>query len=193
MRIIAGSARGRRLQTFEVKGVRPTSDRAREALFSMLQSRCGGFAGLRVLDLFAGTGALGLEALSRGAAEAWLVEQDPRAAALIQANIDHCGFDANCRLRRGDVRRALTDGSLRGPFDLIFLDPPYGQGLVPFCLDILATGGLLTEHGMVCAESSSMDEVPDRLGSLVRLTKRRYGAATIHLFSRSAADEVNLP
>ncbi|GAA4395454.1 16S rRNA (guanine(966)-N(2))-methyltransferase RsmD [Tsukamurella soli] len=118
-RIVAGSARGRRLAV-PPKGTRPTSDRVREAVFSALAARID-FAGVAVLDLYAGSGALGLEAVSRGASRAVLVDQDARAAAVLKANADLVG--GGVRVRRGTV-----DAYLKGPaepFDLVFLDPPY--------------------------------------------------------------------
>ena len=118
MRIVAGHYRGRRLQAPRGTSVRPTSDRVREALFSIL----GDITDLRVLDLFAGSGALGIEALSRGAASATLVENDRAAVAAIRANLAPLG-DANAEVVRADALTWL--GGRRGPYDLVFLDPPY--------------------------------------------------------------------
>lgn len=122
MRIIAGIWRGRALIAPAGKATRPTSDRTREALFSMLTSRLGTFEGLRVADLFAGTGALGFEALSRGAAHCSFVEQDRAAIDAIRANADKLGA-------RADVRAQSATGFSGGPFDLVFADAPYGTGL----------------------------------------------------------------
>ncbi|MDR7087295.1 16S rRNA (guanine966-N2)-methyltransferase [Aeromicrobium panaciterrae] len=121
-RIIAGAYGGRQIKTPKGDGTRPTSDRVREALFSSLESELGGFDGLRVLDLFAGSGALGLESLSRGAIHATFVESDARAAAVVKQNIEALG--APGVVVRTTVERYLT--TLPGePFDLVFLDPPY--------------------------------------------------------------------
>jgi len=120
MRIVAGQFRGRRLQAPHGTSVRPTSDRVREALFSIL----GDISGLRVLDLFAGSGALGIEALSRGAASATLVENDRAAVDALRANLAPLGA-ANAQVVRADALRWL-DGR-RGPYDLVFLDPPYSE------------------------------------------------------------------
>src|SRR6476620_12586207 len=119
MRVIAGRLKGRRLLSPAWTGLRPTSDRLREPLFNILAPRV---AGARVLDGFAGTGAVGIEALSRGAAHVTFVERDARAVALIEANLAACGIAANYNIRRGDVLSALGNGA--GAFDLILLDPP---------------------------------------------------------------------
>ncbi|MEA3010556.1 MAG: rRNA (guanine966-N2)-methyltransferase [Sphingomonadales bacterium] len=137
MRIIAGRWRGRPILAPAGDSTRPTSDRAREALFSMLTSRLGSFEGLQVADLFAGSGALGLEALSRGAAHCVFVEKDRRAVEAIRANIAALGAS-------GEVQpRAAEHAALPGPVDLAFLDPPYGSGLAAAALASLplAPGG----------------------------------------------------
>lgn len=121
MRIIAGRWRGRPLAVPAGRATRPTSDRAREGLFSMLASRLGTFEGLRVADLFAGSGALGLEALSRGAAHCLFVEQDRAALDALRANIAALGAEAT-------VRAGAVEGAVVGPVDLLLLDPPYGLG-----------------------------------------------------------------
>lgn len=122
-RIVAGRYGGRRLKTPPGDGTRPTTDRVREALFSSLQSELGGFDGLRVLDLFAGSGALGLEALSRGAASADFVESDSRVAAIIRSNIADLGC-SGAHVLRTSVERFLRVPP-QSPYDLVFLDPPY--------------------------------------------------------------------
>ncbi|WP_456696302.1 16S rRNA (guanine(966)-N(2))-methyltransferase RsmD [Aeromicrobium sp. P5_D10] len=123
-RIIAGTYGGRRIQTPKGDGTRPTSDRVREALFSSLESELGGFAGVRVLDLFAGSGALGLESLSRGAEHAVFVESDSRAAAVVKGNVKE--LSAAATVQRTTAERFVETGQ-PGPFDLIFIDPPYAM------------------------------------------------------------------
>jgi 16S rRNA (guanine966-N2)-methyltransferase len=123
MRIIAGRWRGRTLIAPPGDATRPTADRTREALFSMLTSRLGSFEDLRVADIFAGTGALGLEALSRGAALCTFVERDREALAALKANIDKLGATGT------DVRAQAAESFTGGPFDIVLLDPPYGSGL----------------------------------------------------------------
>ncbi|KQV76135.1 16S rRNA (guanine(966)-N(2))-methyltransferase RsmD [Aeromicrobium sp. Root344] len=121
-RIIAGAYGGRRIQTPKGDGTRPTSDRVREAMFSSLESELGGFDGLHVLDLFAGSGALGLEALSRGADHATFVESDARAAAVIKGNLRDLGADGQVVRTKAAAFVEHPDGP---PFDLVFIDPPY--------------------------------------------------------------------
>jgi 16S rRNA (guanine966-N2)-methyltransferase len=123
VRIIAGRWRGRTLLAPAGDATRPTSDRTREALFSMLTSRLGSFEDLRVADLFAGTGALGLEAMSRGAVHCTFVEREREALATLKANID------KLRATGVDVRAQAAEGFTGGPFDIVFMDPPYGSGL----------------------------------------------------------------
>lgn len=183
MRIISGSARGKRLAGFSGTRIRPTPDRVREALFSILFSHLGGFEGKTVLDLFAGTGALGLEALSRGARSAVMVDQGAQAARLITANAKACNLQEKVILMRGDVLKKLPELAVKGPFDLIFLDPPYGLGLVEAALRIIVDLGLLAKGGLVCAEAGVRDPLPDKSGNLDCIARRRYGSTVIGLFS----------
>ena len=138
MRIIAGEWRGRTVRAPEGENTRPTGDRTRETLFSMLHSRLGSFEDLKVADLFAGSGALGLEALSRGAASCLFVEQDAGAIKAIRGNLAALGAAA-----RADVRAAsvMTLGAVKEPVDLLLLDPPYGSGAGAVALDRLARLG----------------------------------------------------
>lgn len=143
MRVISGKWRGKRLAVPKGRGTRPTTDRNREALFSMLGARLD-FDGLKVLDAFAGSGALGLEALSRGAAHCTFIENEPAACAAIQQNIADCGAGNAATLIRRDARKVSFDTE---KFDLVLLDPPYGKGLaealLPGLYDALADEALL--------------------------------------------------
>ncbi len=183
MRIISGSARGKKLAIFSGTEVRPTPDRVREAVFSMLLSRLGSFAGLEVLDLFAGTGAMGLEALSRGAKGALLVDKGTQSARIIPTNIEHCGLADQARFLKADVLKALVQLKAQKPFNLIFLDPPYGMGLVPEVIALISRNGLLAEDGLVCAEEARSAEVPDQIDNLVCVDRRVYGQSAVHFFS----------
>ena len=155
MRIIAGRWRGRRLVTPAGLETRPTADRARETLFSMLASRLGSFDELRVADLFAGSGALGLEALSRGASFACFVEKDPRAAAAIKANAEALGATATVRIL-GSSALALPRSD---PFDLIFADPPYAAGSGSSVVRAVTSAGWLAAGGWMAVETARGDSV----------------------------------
>ena len=188
MRIISGTARGRKLAGFSGQKIRPTPDRVREALFSILSSRLGGFSGLRVLELFAGSGALSLEALSRGAASALLVDSSPQALEVIQENITRCGCRSQAQVVRGEIPGILSKLPNPTPFDLILLDPPYHCNLIPPVLQQIDCLQLLAVDGIICAESAS-DETLSDYGGLRLLESRRYGSTTLHLFGRPAQNE----
>ncbi len=183
MRIISGQARGKRLATFAGKDIRPTPDKVRGAIFSILFSRIGSLEGRHVLDLFAGSGAMAIEALSRGAASAILVDKGIEAARVIPANLAACGFAERARFLRTDVSGALMKLAGEKPFDLVFLDPPYGKALVEETLGIISREGLLAAGGMICAETAKNDPVPPVVGQLVRVDRRDYGGTTVHLFT----------
>lgn len=175
MRIIAGAWRGRTIDAPPGQATRPTADRVRETLFSMLASRLGSFEELRVADLFAGSGALGLEALSRGAAEATFVERDAAAAAVIRRNAEKLGATERVRI--------LTSSALAlppsPPFDLIFADPPYADGAGAAVVEAVQQSGWLAPGGWMSVETSRRDEVtPARL---VIETVRELGRARLTL------------
>jgi 16S rRNA (guanine966-N2)-methyltransferase len=176
VRVVAGRFGGRRLAAPPGRGTRPTSDRVREALFSTL----GPLEGARVLDLFAGSGALGIEALSRGAASALLVERDPRAVAVIRANLAALGLaEPEALVHAGPARAALRNASARGDtYDLVFLDPPYrsapelGRELSEALQPLLAGGGRVV--------SESNRRAPLEL-TLPLTHERRYGDTLIRI------------
>jgi 16S rRNA (guanine966-N2)-methyltransferase len=172
MRIIAGSWRGRALLTPKDRAIRPTGDRAREALFGILEHGEPPVRGARFLDLFCGTGAVGLEAASRGAAEVLLVDRHPAALALARANIARLGAPPNASLLAADAVRL---GPARHAYDLVFLDPPYRSGLATPALAGLLEGWLAPDARVV-VELAARDslELPDGY-ALER--ERRYGAA----------------
>jgi 16S rRNA (guanine966-N2)-methyltransferase len=153
VRIIAGKWRARPIEAPPGVGTRPTADRARETLFSMLASRIGSFEDLRVADLFAGSGALGFEALSRGAAQAVFVENDPKAQAIIRRNADKLGAAVQIL---GGSAGALPRAE---PFDLVFADPPYERGSGSAAVTAVANAEWLVRGGWMCIETSSGDEV----------------------------------
>lgn len=172
MRIVSGSARGRKLRTPKDLAIRPTSDRVRESVFNMLESR-GGVVGTAVLDLFAGTGALGIEALSRGAVRAVFVDSSPAAAGLLHENLAVTGFADRAAVERVDVLRFLARDAAAG-FDLVFADPPYAFD---------AWGDVFSGVGdaLVVAESDRPVAPPE--GWEV-LADRRYGSTVVTLARR---------
>lgn len=175
MRIITGRARGARLKAPKGMTVtRPTSDRVKESLYSILGSMV---VGRTVLDVFAGTGSLGLEALSRGAASA--VFLDASTAAIIRENIQHCHFKQEADVLDGDAFASLARLAHQGrTFDLVFCDPPYYKGLWQRALIAFDTGSLLAEDAILVVEhGGDEDDVPE-LASLVRVDHRRYGKTT---------------
>ena len=176
MRIIAGEWRGRRLAAPKGEATRPTADRTRETLFNMLASRLGGFEGLNAADLFAGSGALGLEALSRGAAHCLFVENDEPALKAIRANLEAL------RARvRADVRAAsvMSLGPAKVPHDLILLDPPYGTGAGAVALDRLARLGWIGPATWIALETGANETVAVK--SLAVAAERKVGKARLWL------------
>lgn len=184
MRIISGRARGRKLAEFPGQRIRPTSDRVREALFSILTSRIGSISGLHVLDLYAGTGAFSFEAISRGAEMAVLVEDHPDSLKLIQANADACRMSRDIRVIRGRLPEIPSGLLPLAPFDIIFLDPPYQAGLGSKTLDAIAGHALLAEDGMIVVESAEKEELPATAGDLEQTDRRVYGATALTFYER---------
>ena len=178
MRIISGQWRGRVLQAPRGDTTRPTADRTREALFSMLQSRLGSFEGLRVADLFAGTGALGLEALSRGAGHATFVDQDKVAVAVLKANIAKLGA-------RADVLPIAVSalGPAREPYDLLLLDPPYASGGGGALLERLARLGWASDTAWASVETAAGEEIS--AGGWTIDSTRTFGKARLTLLARA--------
>jgi 16S rRNA (guanine966-N2)-methyltransferase len=168
MRIIAGQWRGRTIVAPEGQATRPTSDRTREALFSMLASRLGSFEGLKVADICAGTGALGLEALSRGAAHCTFVERDRTAITALRANVEKLAASA-------EIRAVAAEGFVGGPYDLVLIDPPYGTGLGQKLLPKIG----LAPGGWVSIETAR-DETVDVPGFTLE-AERVHGKAKISL------------
>ncbi len=179
-RVIAGSARGRRLAVPPGEGTRPTSDRAREGLFSSWASQRGSLAGARVLDLFAGSGAVGLESLSRGAAHALLVESDPAAVKAVLANIRTLGLPG-AEVRPGAVEKVVAGEPPQTRYDMIFMDPPYvlPDEQVREILITLAAGGWLAEGTIATVERSTRAGGFDWPAGFEALRERRYGEATL--------------
>ncbi len=183
--MISGTCKGRRL--FAVKGLdlRPTSDRVKEAIFDILQDRC---RDQRVLDLFAGTGALGVEALSRGARGAVFIEKNPRSLATLRKNITLCGLSEQAEILPLDVFIGLRTLEARGEgFGLVFLDPPYGQGLADRALERLTESSMISTETIVVAEHSAKEE-PRSFAPLRRVDFRRYGNTRVSFYQNLPED-----
>ena len=178
MRIIAGEWRGRAIETPRGIATRPTADRVRETLFSMLASRIGIFEGLRVADLFAGSGALGLEALSRGADSATFVESDAKASVVIKHNAEKFGASDRVRAIAGSAL-SLPPSE---PFDLIFADPPYASGSGSAVVRSICGAGWLARGGWLSVETSRGEAVD--AGDLIVDTARDVGRARLTLLRR---------
>ena len=179
MRIITGKYKGRKLESPLGDDTRPTTDKVKEAVFDMImpwlpEARC--------VDLFSGTGSLGLEALSRGAEGCVFCDRDRRAISLIRRNIAKCGEDAVGRatVRETDHRKCLA--GLRDKIDVFFLDPPYGKDIIPDCLERIDALDLLSDDGIIVAEHEKYDVLPERVGSLGVYRARRYGKTMITVY-----------
>ena len=185
MRVIAGSARGRRLDAPRGRLVRPTADRVKEALFSILGSRVD-LEGATLLDVFAGSGALGIEALSRGAAAVTFVEQEAAARRALSANLARCGLVERARILGQPAATALARlADDAACFDGVLMDPPYGQALADRTLARLGAGPLLSPGGWVAAEHHSEDHLAERYGTLWLTTAKRYGNTVVSLYRNS--------
>ena len=186
MRVIGGTAKGRRLKVPKGRNLRPTAARVKEALFNILPHDLGG---LEILDLFAGTGNMTLESLSRGATAATLVEVSSEAARVIRENLHRLGVADRCRLLNMPADRALRSlARQHANFDVVFIDPPYGQGLVECALKMIAEGSLLRADGVIVAEHSVRDRAGDGYGDLVLRDRRRYGDTLLSFYRRQRED-----
>ncbi len=186
MRVIAGKARSLRLKSPEGMETRPTTDRIRETLFNMLRPY---LADCRFLDLFSGSGAIGIEALSRGAKTCVFVEKNRRACACIRENLAFTGFTQEGRLFAVDVFRALRDLDGEAPFDLIFMDPPYGSGLALQVLTVLGQTSLADEKTLVIVEESMQLDLSSFHESGFDIVRDKTYGTNRHLFLRKAMME----
>ncbi|MEE4364353.1 MAG: 16S rRNA (guanine(966)-N(2))-methyltransferase RsmD [Desulfotignum sp.] len=183
MRIISGTCRGRKL--FSPKGldIRPTSDRIKESVFNILGPRV---KKALVLDLFAGTGALGLEALSRGAACAVFVDKSAASCRIIQQNIDHCRFPLQSRVLGLDIfSQPLPLSVTTCSFDLVFMDPPYHKNHVRTLLENHQISSFLSDDGIVVAEHAAKETLPDHLNGLDIFRQKKYSGTTVSFLTRT--------
>lgn len=190
MRVVAGRAGGLQLKAVPGRGTRPTTDRVKESVFGILGERC---LNARVLDLFAGTGSLGIEALSRGACSATFVERDPGAVRVLRENLRHTGFESVARVIVREVVAALRGGaSAKGgeAFHLVFLDPPYATDLAAATLERLGREDApLKDGAVVVAEHSGHGIPPERSGLLKMARRERYGETVVSFYIRETPVE----
>ncbi len=177
MRVIAGTAKGRTLKAPKGDSTRPFLDSVKESAFSILG---GAVPGSVVLDLFAGSGSLAIEALSRGADRAVLVEKNARAISCLKINLEATGFASRGRVIRAPLPQALS--RLEGQFDLVFVDPPYGRSLIRPVLEGLAERGLLSDRGVVMVHQPAREDLPNGIPNLCLVGKRVYGQATLGFY-----------
>jgi 16S rRNA (guanine(966)-N(2))-methyltransferase RsmD len=182
MRVITGTKRGRKLRTPEGLDVRPTTDKVKESIFSIVQFAVPGAV---VLDLFAGTGQLGIEALSRGAAKCLFIEKAAKTATLTEENITLCGFSDRSAIKRTDALSFLKNCPYR--FDIAFLDPPYDSNLLAECLPALAPH--MSENGIVIAEHDGSFFPEDSYGDLKLIKQYRYGQIYLSKFVSGEENE----
>lgn len=179
MRVITGSARGAKLKTLEGLSTRPTSDRVKEAIFNIIQFDV---EGRRVLDLFAGSGQLAIEALSRGASYAVLVDQSAEAVKVFRDNLKKVKFDQQATVVQSDYLRYLS--TCREKFDLIFLDPPYGENFLEKALQKISEIDILTEGGIIICERPREKQLPAQVGGLNCSKDYCYGKTAVNLYTR---------
>lgn len=183
MRVIAGKYKGRRLETPADYAIRPTTDKVKEALFSILTEKIWGS---RVLDLFSGTGSLGLEALSRGAACCVFGDHSRESLRLIRENIAHCKAQEGARVVPGDFRKTL--GSLTEQFDIILLDPPYGRDLLMPAFELIGQQGLLADGGIIVAEHRKEEVLSETLCGFSKVKERKYGIIKLSIYQQDIVE-----
>jgi len=190
MRVAGGDAKGRRLKGAVSPGTRATTERVRAAIFNILGPEQ--YQGRRVLDLFAGSGSLGIEALSHGAGRADFVEWDRRQSAVITSNLESTGFSSQGHVHRLDVLQALQ--TLPGRYDLVLLDPPYKMGGLDSLLEKIASQpGLIVDDGVVIAGHSKHEDLKETYGSLRLTSHRQYGDNVIDFFVYEQDSDLTQP
>lgn len=180
MRVITGIARGRKLKELPGLETRPTTDKVKESVFNIVQFD---IEGRQVLDLFAGTGQMGIEALSRGAAFCTFVDLRKEAAAVVRENLAHTKLADNAKVIQGDFMAFLT--GCRERFDLVFLDPPYGTGMLEKALETIAKIDIMTENGIIVCESAAEAVLPELEAPYEKGREYRYGKIKLTLYHRA--------
>lgn len=181
MKITGGRSRGRLLSSLKGLDIRPTSSKVRQAVFNLLGQD---MSGLKVLDIFAGTGMLGIEALSRGAEAAIFLDKSNQSIEVINKNLALCGYTGISRVLKRDITggSAFESISASGGIDLAFIDPPYGKDIIPPVLIMLSGCGILNRNAVVVTESLKGDQLPERAGMLVLSDTRMYGETKIDIY-----------
>ena len=194
MRVIAGTYGGREFRTVEGPGYRPATAKVRQAVFSMLEARGVDWSCARVLDLFAGSGSLGIEALSRGAQLAWFVEKNPRAADCLRGSLRDLKVpEDRCRVFQADQLK-LQAQPAKEPFEVVFIDPPYGQDLLPPALLKAVRGGWIAPEAFVLAEVEAKTVFEGQIpAQLIPQTNRLYGQTRIMLWQNKTPDSPSTP
>lgn len=185
MRVITGSARGRRLGELKGMETRPTTDKVKESIFNCIQFEV---QDARVLDLFAGTGQLGIEALSRGARSALFVDRRADAVKLVRENLALCRLEENAQVICGDSLAAL--GTQSGRFDIIFLDPPYESGLLEQAMEKIVSFDILAPHGIIVAESAADKTLPELFPPYSGYREYRYGKIKVTVCRRAGEETI---
>ncbi len=183
MRIITGEYRGRRLETPVGNDVRPTTDKVKEALFNLIMADVPEAV---VVDLFSGSGNLGLEALSRGASRCYFCDSSRDSIALIRRNVEYCRAQERSVIYTADYRKALD--KIREKVDVFLLDPPYRKGILPDCLARIEEAGLLAEDGVIVCEHGTDEPMEDVIGGFEKFKERSYGSITLTIYSRTRGD-----
>lgn len=183
MRVVSGSARGRRLKELQGMETRPTTDKVKESLFNVIQFD---IPGRKVLDLFGGTGQLGIEALSRGAAHCTFIDQRRDAVALIRENLKLCRLEENAAVMQGDALAFLS--SCQEKFDVIFLDPPYHTDLMDRALELVTKIDILSEHGIIICETMADRQLPTMESPYEWGKDYRYGQIKLTIGRRQGSD-----
>lgn len=180
MRVITGTAKGRRLKAPKGMETRPTSDRIKEALFNIIGTKV---INVNFLDLFAGTGAIGIEALSRGAERAVLVEKNPKTTKIIRENLEITGLSDGAVVMVQEADKALDTLAIKGEqFGIIFIDPPYLKGLEKQSLEKIDRTNLLVPGGLIITESSKLDNMPEAVGRVKLFRQERYGDTVLSFY-----------
>ena len=186
MRIIAGNARGRKILSPVGMGTRPTLDRIKESIFNIIQNRTRNAV---VVDMFSGTGSLGLEAASRGASMCYLIDMGDTTFEMLQKNVDNLKFNEKCKCLKGDTYKYMEQFANEGiVFDIIFIDPPYAKDMIPPAIEIIASNNLLSKDGIIVCKIDSSEEIY-KGNSIIHLSdSRKYGNTTVLFYEFGVAN-----